>query len=406
MPDFYYKALDASGKNVTGVIEMPSRKEVINKLSLEGLRPLEISEKALALPNKKLFSWNNKNPKRSAINELAFLNKLLQLHKGGLALGEVLKILSLRLTDPVLKNIANQLLKHLREGQTLAQAIKQHPEFFDPSLVYLIEAGEATGNLVPVLENVVMYLEGSMALRKRVLSSLAYPIFISLVALGVVAIFLFFLLPRIEGMLSSLGGQLSLPAKILIGLAHFLINGGPFVIGGIFLGVLGIMRYRQSPEGRAAYDHFLLKMPYVKELVINSDLCRVANLLGTLLGSGVNMTEALKLAERSISNTALVKEFQAARFQIADGAAFSVAFRRSRLFPPMGLDIMSVGENTGDLVPSLREIAKVQSEALASQFQFLTGFIASAALAFAFALVVILTLGIVTSILQLSQNIR
>lgn len=406
MVDFYYKALDKSGNTVTGTFDVTSRKEMLQKLRHEGLQPLVVSEKTVELSKKSLWSWNKQSTKRSVVNELAFLNKLLQLHKGGLALGEVLKILSLRLADPVLKNIANQLFRHLREGQTLAQSIKQHPEFFDPSLVYLIEAGEATGNLVPVLENVVAYLEQSIQLRKRVLSSLAYPIFISLVAFGVVAIFLFFLLPRIEGMLSSLGGQLSLPAKILIGLAHFLINGGPFVVGFIFLGVLGIMRYRSTAEGRESLDNKVLKIPYVKDLVINADLCRVANLLATLLGSGVNMTESLKLAERSIGNTALVKEFQAARFQIADGAAFSLAFRKSRLFPGMGLDIISVGENTGNLVPSLQEIAKVQSEALASQFQFLTGFISSAALAFAFTLVVILTLGIVTSILQLSQNIR
>ncbi len=409
MPSFYYKALDSKGGAISGSLDALSRKEALQKLRAQGLSPLSVSDAPLAgaVSKKPLFSFGKTaTPKRSNANTLGFLKKLLQLHKGGLPLGDVLKILAQRLADPALKAIAGQLWKELSEGNTLATSIKNHPEFFDPSLVYLIEAGEATGNLVPVLENVVSYLEEAIALRRRVMSSLAYPIFISIVALGVVAIFLFFLLPRIEGMLMSLGGQLSLPAQILIGLAHFLINGGPFVLGALFIGSILIARYRATPIGRRATDDTLLKIPYVRDLVINADLCRVSHLMATLLASGVNTTEALKLAERSIQNTVLLAEFQAARSQIADGAGFSTAFRRSRLFPPMGLDILSVGENTGSIVPSLREIAKVQGEALAAQLQFTTGFISSAALAFAFTLVVILTLGIVTSILQLSQNIK
>ncbi len=408
MPIFYYKAIDSKGLSKEASLEALSRKEALQQLSLQGLRPIALTDSPQASAQQKaLFTFARKRSSKPVpAHTLAFLSKLLQLHKGGLPLGDALKILAQRLVDPILKEIALQLWRDLSEGHTLAIAIKNHPEFFESSLVYLIEAGEATGNLVPVLENIVAYLGESIALRKRVLSSLVYPIFISLVALGVVAIFLFFLLPRIEAMLTSLGGQLSLPAKILIGLAHFLINGGPFILAGLGLGAIFIGRYRATPSGRKSTDNFILKLPYIRELVINADLCRVANLMSTLLSSGVNTTEALKLAERAIQNTVLLSEFQAARAQIADGAAFSQAFRRSRLFPAMGLDILNVGENTGSIAPSLREIAKVQGEALASQLQFTTGFISSAALAFAFSLVVVLTLGIVTSILQLSQNIK
>jgi len=323
-----------------------------------------------------------------------------------LPIGDALKILSARLTELPLKKIANALWQDLSQGHTLAIGIKNHPEVFDPSLVYLIEAGEATGNLAPVLENIVDYLEQAAALKKKVIASLAYPIFISFIALGVVCIFLFFLLPRIESMLVSLGGQLSLSARLLIGFAHFLIQFGPFILLGLGIGLVLLMRYRRTPQGQYAIDGYLLKIPFVNRLLVNADLCRVTNLLSTLLGSGVNTTQALKLTEKSIHNKVLLSEFQAARHQITEGINFSHAFRRSQLFPAMGLDILSVGENTGNIIPSLKEIHRTQSQVMADQLQFLTGFISTAALAFAFSLVVILTLGIVSSILQVSQSIR
>jgi type II secretory pathway component PulF len=409
MPSFYYKALDAKGDSTNGVIEASSRKQALAKLQQQGLRPLGLDENVAQAeaPRKSFLNFGKSKSKirYTRTSGLSFLKKLLQLHKGGVAIGDVLKILSQRLTDPALKQIAMELWKDLSEGNTLAQGIKNHPKVFDPSLVYLIEAGEATGNLVPVLENVVQYMEGAEGLRKRVLGSLAYPIFISIVALGVVMLFLFFLMPKVEGMLKSLGGDLSLSARILVGLASGLIYVGPFVIAGIILGTFWVSRYRKTPEGLYKTDAILLKIPYVNDLAINSELCRVSNLLATLLASGVNTTESLKLAERSVRNKVLLKEFQHARSMIADGASFSSAFRRSQLFPSMGLDVLSVGENTGSIAPSLMEISRVQSEVLESQLRFTTGLIASMALVFAFGLVVILTLGIVTSVLQLSQSI-
>lgn len=408
MPSFYYKGLDAKGASTNGFIESPSRKQALAQLKQQGIRPLSLDEGVAPAPTgRSLLSFGKKKDKiqYTRTTGLEFLKKLLQLHKGGVPIGDVLKILSQRLTDVTLKQIALDLWKALSEGQTLAQGIKNNPKVFDPSLTFLVEAGEATGNLVPVLENVVRYMEDAEALRKRVLSSLSYPIFISTVALGVVFIFLFFLMPKIEGMLKSLGGELSLSAKILVGLAGGLIYVGPFVIIGLVLAVIWIIRYRKTIEGKEKTDALLLKIPYIKDLVINSELCRVSNLLATLIASGVNITESLKLAEKSLRNRVLLKEFQAARTQIADGVSFSQAFRRGVLFPTMGLDILSVGENTGSIAPSLQEISKVQTEVLGEQLKFATGLISSMALAFAFGLVIILTLGIVTSVLQLSQSI-
>lgn len=424
MPIFHYKALDSSGKPTQGTLDAENRRAAMDSLKSQGLRPTSISEKAAApkkkglkLPSKKIFAKPAK-PKQTGKAEgkkkrisgadkvaLAFFQKLHQLDGSGLPIGDAIRTLSQRLSDPRLREICSKLWRDLSEGHPLATAIKQYPEVFDPSLVYLIEAGETTGHLAPILENIIEHLESQIELRRKVLSGLAYPSFICLIALGVVGLFIFYLLPRIEGMMASLGGELSLSARLLIGLSGFALAEGPFLLVGTIIAVITLRQWRQTTNGRYKTDSWLINIPYFKHIVINADLCRVSNLIGTLLDSGVNTTETLRLTERSLKNKVLLERFQHCRTQINDGASFSGAFRKNELFPPMGLDILSVGENTGNLSKSFKEIYKMQSEELAGELKFVTGLISSIALGFAFTMVTILTLGIVTSILQLSKSL-
>ncbi len=206
-------------------------------------------------------------------------------------------------------------------------------------------------------------------------------------------------------MMASLGGNLSLSAKLLIGLSNFAFTEGPFILIALIILVISLKQWRRKPAGRFTTDGWLLRIPYFKNIFINADICRVSNLIATLLESGVNTTETLRLTERSVKNTVLLDRFQTCRAQINDGASFSATFRKNELFPPMALDILSVGENTGNLASSFREVYKMQSEELAAELKFVTSLVSSAALGFAFTLVTILTLGIVTSILQLSQSL-
>ncbi len=442
MPTFAYRAIDRTGKPVSGTLDAADRKQVINKLRATGLQPVEIKARGVsgekdeggvavaqagALDVKRAPKPEPVRGKRPAYGAaaqrasgegsrfrfksdgeklaLGFLRKVHQLHSSGLALGDSIKILNQRVSDPRLQELAHSVWRDLTEGHTLAAAMRQYPKIFDPALIHLIEAGESTGNLVPILGNVITHLEQRADLRRKIVGGLSYPIFLVLMAFGVIGIFLFFLLPRIQEMMKSMGGKMSLPAQLLIGLSEVAFKQGPFLILGLIVAVIVFFQWRKTPNGRLRSDGWLLRLPLLGGIFSNADICRVANLHATLLGSGVNTTETMRLSERAIRNVVLQARFQSARILVNDGASFAVAFRRNRVLPDTDLDILSVGENTGNLVRSFQEIHRTHSKEMEDQLKRMTVLLSTGALIFAFTLVGVLAAGIVLSILQLSQSL-
>lgn len=424
MPTFSYKGIADGGHSVSGAIEAADRKQALRKLRASGVRPLDVragggkaqpgrrapaakAESAAEAPpsgekkSLRLFARNQPSRKLS----LPFFRKLYQLHKSGMPVGDAIQIMSQRMSDPALKELSLAVYRDLSEGRTLAASMRGLPGYFEPTMAFLVEAGEATGNVLPILSNIIDHLERRAALQKEVQGAMAYPILICFVALGVVGLFLFYLLPRIQGMLDQMGGELNLSARIMIGLADFALVQGPFVAAAIGVVVFAVFQWRKTDAGRLATDGFALRVPILSSLYYNADICRMANILSVLLENGVNTTESLRLAENTLQNKVLVGKYIAARTMVNDGAPFSAAFRRYALLPEMDLDILSIGENTGDLAPGFREVYDTHAAELSARLSLLTKLIAGLALGFAFTLVFVLTLAIVMSILNMSQSI-
>ena len=420
MPTFHYKALNQNGETITGDIEAKDRKQVVQELRKEKCKPVRItvsSSSAPARENTSALSGSGNividEPKQRRFKSksadvlcVGFLKKVYQLHKSGMPIGDTIKNLSQRLTDPQLRELANKIWRDISEGKPLAIAMRQHPEVFDPSASYLIEAGEATGNLNPVLKDVIKQTESRIALRKKIIEGLSYPILLCTMALGVVALLLFFLMPKIESMMASMGNEeLPLPARIVNAFSEFALTQGPFILIALIVGSISLLQWRKGDKGRLVTDGWLLRIPFVSGIILNLDICRMCNILPTLLLSGINATEALKLTGRSIQNKHISAKYQAARTMINDGATYIVAFRKNKFLTDMDLDILGVGENTGSPVEGLQEIFEQHNEELDQQFKNLTIIIAGAALGFAFLLIMMVVLSIVLTVLGVSQSI-
>ncbi len=237
------------------------------------------------------------------------------------------------------------------------------------------------------------------------ISATAYPAFLSLLAFGVVIFFLFYMLPKIESMMQSMGGELTLPVKILTALGNFALTQGPFVLVALFLGVVVLNQYRKKEAGLLATDKLALKIPLIGSIILNADLCRITGLFSILFGSGVNTTETLRLAEKSISNTYLKANFQKCKSAINDGAPISVCLKKYDILPDDDIDIISVGERTGSLVASFADLRRVHYIILNQKIKVATTILASIALGGAFFLVFLIALGIVSSVLNLTQTI-
>lgn len=416
MREFKYVAINKRGKSSSGEILAKTSKEAKENLKKEGLTPLKLS--ILSNPDKTKKKVSNDSSasqsKTKAITKgsqkgerlgLEFLKRLHELHNSGMPVAESVKLLNLRLSDPYQKEIAGKLWKELAEGRTLSRAMRLLPQYFSESSTFVVEAGEATGNLAPILAKIILHLEEKREIRGKVLSSMTYPVFVGLVAFGVVLFFLFFLLPQIEEMLASLGGELNMMAKILINGSNLVLTFGPFVVIALLVGGGAIYRWRSTEKGGVLFDQNLLRIPLFGEIFYLSEMFQLSSLLATLIWSGIGLTENLRLCEKTIKNRFLRSQFRSARALVNEGKSLPEALRKFKFMPLMQLDVIEVGEKTGNLGNSIEDSSRSFRDRLTKQIKTMTTLVSGAALGFAFSLVAIVAISIVTSIFQVSKSI-
>lgn len=420
MPLFNFKALDANRAKVSGQREASDRRRLIAALRSEGLTPTAITpakEQQSNDPDAASTDFFNEHRKASRLRmfrpkrsnsalSLEFLKRLLVLLSSGMSLGDAVNLLSKRLSDPQLQALCNNLWRKLSEGQTLAAAMADAKGLFNDSTIHLVEAGEASGNLVTVLNRVVDFLTEAREVRKNLIANLTYPAFVLSTAVVVVIILLTFLLPRIRDMLDQLGGELPLITQLLIGGSEATITYGPFVLGAALIAILSLRQWRRSPAGKRQTDLWLLRLPIVGRIYLYNNIYATTNLMATLLGSGINTTETLRLVERTIDNAILRSKFALARRQIQEGVSMAAAIQRVHYMPDLAMDILTVGENTGNVVNALNDINALYREELTRSLNFMTTATVAFALGGAIVLVAIIAISVVLSVLSVSQSIQ
>jgi type II secretory pathway component PulF len=419
MSRFSYVAIDSKGKTLPGEITAVDSKEARSKIRQQGLTPIQIKSvggkdagkaksklKKASQAQKKASSEGRKSTRGKGEKVgLEFLKRLLELHSSGMPIADAVKLLNQRLSDPGQKEIAGVLWKELAEGKTLSRSMRDLPEYFSESSSFVVEAGEATGNVAPILKKIISHLEEKRAIRAKVLSSMTYPVFVGFVAFGVVLFFLFYLLPQIEEMLASLGGELNLMAKVLINGSNWVLTVGPFVLVGLIIAGGAILQWRKTEKGGMAFDQSLLKLPLFGQILYLSELFQLASLLSTLIWSGIGLTENLRLCEKTIKNRFIRSRFRSARALVNEGKSLPDALRKFKLLPLMQLDILEVGERTGNLGNSMEDSSNSFREQLTKRIKTMTTLVSGGALGFAFSLVALVAISIVSSIFQVSKSI-
>ena len=426
MPTFSYRAVGKDGKSVSGSLEASDRKGVMRALAQQGLQPLSIetkqdaaaaaqeafdgshdffgqkpeAEAEAAKGKRKLFNFS----KSDGTIALSFLQNLLMLLQSGMTLGDSLRLLHNRVGDPKQKELAGALWKRISEGRTLSAAMGEFPQYFKESHAQLIAAGEASGKLPVVLERIVAYLEESRDLKKKLISGLSYPLFIVAFALVIVVFFLTFLLPRVRSMIETMGGHMQLFARLLIWSAQLMVYVGPFVLVGAVIAVVYVVNWRKSERGRFVTDGWWLRMPFFGQIYMHSHILQTTSLLSTLLDSGVNTPEALKLVEHTVSNSILRVNYGSIRRMIKEGSSLSNAFRRVRVMPDLDVDVLTVGENTGNISSSLKRIYEIHRSELSRSMNVVTVVLSTGALFVAFSMVAMIALSIVMSVLDISHS--
>jgi general secretion pathway protein F len=420
MPRFSYKARDSAGHAVESSVDAPTRKDAVRLLSARGLSVAAVAE--ASAPVQRAGSGGrsaqapapvsdsvagprgDQAPRRS--DRLPFLEALHDLTTSGLSAGEAVRLLSIRIREPRQRILCEGLWARLSEGAPLSRAMAAFPQVFDSSTVNLIHAGEATGSLNDTLARLIEHLTQQKELRQAILTAMAYPILLVTVSGCVVLFFLFFLLPRLQSLLNSLGGHMPLSTRILVGFASFTLHYGLFVVIALVACLVSVWKWRGTEAGREKSDAWLLRMPLIGPFIVSKTVLEFSQTLGVLLQNGITASDALRMTERQIENRVHRKAFDGAIERVLEGETLSSALTRTGCFPELVLDRLSVGENTGNIVPSLRDIAKGYQKAITRQIKLFTDVISGIVLGAVFLLVGFIAFSIVMAVFQVSNSLK
>ncbi len=351
MPVFEWVGRTPAGEVRKGTLEAPDERTVQIKLSRQKITPLKIKSKE----QKGLFVFQRKKVKAKEL--VVFTRQLATMLEAGLSLVQALESLALQQKNPYFRDVLIKIKNSIEEGSPFAEAIHQYPKIFDNFYYYMVQAGEASGNLDATLSRLATYMEKNLALKAKVKKAMIYPAVIVAVTTIVLGIIMIFVIPSFEKMFSDMGQALPLPTLIVIQMSRFVkkyfLVGVGLVITIIFL----LKRYYRTERGRRHIDQVLLRLPIFGNLFRKVAVARFSRTLGTLISSGVSILDALRIAARTAGNVVVEQAINDIRKSIQEGQSIAEPLAKSGIFPHMVIQMVSVGESTGVLEKMLHKVA-------------------------------------------------
>jgi general secretion pathway protein F len=387
MPQFSYRARNAQGGLVEGVLDCADRAVAIRQIEQLHYMPVRIdlvsstpppAEKsakngaaAAPVPRAKTVPIAKVAPaaptqklKIPHTQILIFTEQLGHLIKAGMTLDEGLSVLEKRLKQPRVQQMTHALHQALVDGRSFSQALRDFPRIFPPIYVNLVAAGEASGALPDILARLVEHLQQAKNLRDRVQQALIYPAFLAMAGIGLITIFITFMVPKLVGFMAENGGILPLPTRILLGLNHAITAYwwvGVLIAVGISVAFRAFVR---TDEGRIGWDRFRLMIPGYGRIVRHRYYAQFSRTLGTLMENGVPLLRAIDLVTEIAGNRYLEIKMAEVRRAVIDGATLSTALSAQDLFPELFTDMMAVGEQTGHFSQTMKTVADVYEREL------------------------------------------
>jgi general secretion pathway protein F len=348
MAQFQYRAMTGSGAVVRGVLDAPSRDQVVRQLRTRGLYPLDASERGSG-GLLGFFPKGFRKGGRVSLRGLAMATQELStLLKAGLELDRALGILANLSDIGALRAPLEAVRNRVRDGMSFAEALAADP-VFPKFYVSMVRAGEHGGSLDVTLQRLTDYLSRTMAIREQITSALVYPSILLFTAGASIIVILVFVLPEFEPLFADAGKSLPLPTQIVMSAGHAVRNYGWFVILLIVGGVIALRRALKKPVYRLRWDAFVLKWPVLGSLFAAIEVERLMRTFGTLLSNGVPIPTALNLSKDVLTNTVLSSAVRDAAVSLREGERLAQRLARSKVFPAVTLDLIQIGEESGKL---------------------------------------------------------
>lgn len=364
MPLYEYKGVGDGGKAAKGTIEADSSKSARQRLKQKGIYPTELVEKSTE-KNEVRTTGIRIGGNVKMKNLTLMVRQMATLIKARIPLDEALAALVEQTDDPKLKSIMSQIRESVNEGKSMAESLKMYPNVFSPIFISMIRVGEVSGSLDLVLVRLADFTEGQLKLRNQVVGAMAYPAFISVAGVGI-TIFLFaFAVPKITEVFAGSKMPLPLITQIMIGISAFFSQHWLLIIVSVVGGFFLFQWWINTTKGKEWWDAFSLKLPIFGKLKRMIAVSRFARTLSTMIGSGVQLLDAIDIVKEIVDNTVLKKAIIQSRESISEGQTIAAPLRASGQFPPILTHMIAVGEKTGEL----EEMLNVVSDAYDSQVE-------------------------------------
>ena len=364
MPSFAYQAINEQGKALKGTVEAESAEAAAELLNGRGFLPLRVQERSRGWQGPRLPAFQRLFSHVPTADLILFTKQFSTLFRSGVPMMTMLDILVVQTENPRLEKVIVGMRQSIKEGAQLYDAFRQHPGVFSPLYCAMIHAGEASGSLPKVMERLKYILEHEQKVRSDIRSAMFYPAFV--LGLLVVAFFILlaFVLPKFVTILSRSGVALPLPTQIAMGLYRFLTTYGGFLIIGALLALVALFFYLRTDQGRFARDYLLIKTPIIGPVVIKSAMSRFSSIFSILQSSGIAILESMTILSETIGNAAISREFDRIREMLEEGRGIAAPLRKARYFTPMVVNMVAVGEESGNLDEMMEEVAGHYDEEL------------------------------------------
>ena len=351
---YAYRVRDQQGRLITGELEADGESLVISKLREMGYVPLEVKVKRGPGLKRELKLF----PGKVKLKDLSiFSRQFATMINSGLPLLRCLTILEQQTESTELSKVLHEIRQDVEKGSSLSNAMAKHPKAFSKLYVAMVRSGETGGALDQVLLRVANTQEREVELRRKVKSAMSYPTVVLIVVVVILTAMLVFVVPTFETLYSDLGGTLPVPTRLLIGASKIMTKGLPFVL--LFVGgaVFGLRRWIKTEKGRRAFDRFKLKVPVFGTLFQKAALARFARTLSVLSTSGVPILQALDIVAETVNNAVISDAIKDVQNSVKQGESLTKPLSNYDVFPPMVVQMMTVGEETGALDSMLEKIA-------------------------------------------------
>jgi type II secretory pathway component PulF len=395
------------GGRTRGTLEAKSRQEALAQLSRQRLQPIRLQLEGAAGPAAKAAGPGAAAPAERQMNEgqiISFTEELGDLLDAGLQLEGALKMMEQRSEASALKAVAESLRTQVREGVSLSRALKTASSSFSDLYCNLVAAGEVSGALGPILQRQVLYLKKLSDLKGRVVQALIYPMFVTGAGILLMGLFVVVLVPQLEMLFKT--QKPPLITQLLLGTSRFLVQWGWMVLVMVALGGIGFWQAIQKPAGRLWWDQARVKIPIAGPVLEAAFYAQFSQTLANLLGNGVTLLQAMQLVSRATPNTYYRVRLEKASEQISEGYSLSRGLRQVGGFADTFLDLVAVGEQTGELAKALDKAGARYEKEMDRRIQRITALIQPVIIVIIALVVGAVVYSIITSIFDAMSGMR